>query len=74
MTQNENSKIIKEPRVHITITGDHARNIEQLRSLLEKRLKQRLSIAQVIKRMTLTTLEEELALAEWLRISNNAAE
>jgi len=56
----ESSETIKEPRVNISITGEHAMKIEQLRELLEKRLHQRLSIAQVIKRLTLQALEAEL--------------
>ncbi len=57
-----NSEIIKEPRVNISITGEDAIGIEQLRSLLEKRLMQRLSIAQVMKRAYKEALDKELAL------------
>ena len=59
-SMTESSETIKEPRVNISITGEHAMKIEQLRELLEKRLHQRLSIAQVIKRLTLQALEAEL--------------
>ena len=48
-------------RTNISITGDSIAEIEQLRDLLEKRLKQRLSIAQVIKRMTKENLAAELS-------------
>jgi anaerobic ribonucleoside-triphosphate reductase len=57
------AKTIKLPRVNISITGDDVTAIEQLRELLEKRLKQRLSLAQVIKRMTKLELAIELTLA-----------
>lgn len=59
MTQNE---IIKLPRLNTCLTGDSVAEIEQLRELLERRLKQRLSIAQVIKRMTKENLAAELTL------------
>lgn len=59
MTQTE---IIKRPRHNISLTGDAVLEIELLRDLLEKRLKQRLSIAQVIKRMTKENLAAELSL------------
>lgn len=59
MTQNPETF---KPRVNISITGEDATAIEQLRELLEKRLKQRLSIAQVIKRMTKENLAAELTL------------
>jgi len=58
----ENTETIKEPRVNISITGVHATQIEVLRAMLEKRLLQRLSIAQVIKRMTDEALAAELKL------------
>jgi len=50
MTQNPQN--VKEPRVNISLTGEAALDIERLRSALEQKLKQRLSIAQVIKRLT----------------------
>lgn len=50
MTQNPEN--VKEPRVNISLTGESALDIETLRSALEQQLKQRLSIAQVIKRLT----------------------
>lgn len=46
-------------RINISLTSDSIDNIEQLRSLLEKRLMQRLSLAQVVKRLTFMALEEE---------------
>lgn len=58
MTQNDET--IKEPRVNISITGDTALEVEQLRELLEKRLKQRLSMAQVFKRLAKEALAAEL--------------
>ena len=58
MTQNQET--VKEPRVNISVTGYHASELEQLRELLEKRLKQRLSMAQVIKRLTKEALAVEL--------------
>lgn len=58
----ENSQDIPtKPRLTISITGDGVSELEQLRSLLEKRLKQRLSIAQVMKRLTKEALAAELA-------------
>lgn len=58
----ESTETIKEPRTNVSITGASSLELEQLRELLEKRLKQRLSIAQVIKRMTKENLAAELAL------------
>lgn len=58
----ESTEIIKEPRVNISITGEDAIGIEKLRELLEKRLKQRLSIAMVTKRVYRQALAAELAL------------
>ena len=46
-------------RLNIALTSDSAEEIEQLRSMLEKRLMQRLSLAQVVKRLTKTALQEE---------------
>jgi len=48
-------------RLNVTLTNDHVLEVLQLRSLLEKRLKQHLSIAQVMKRLIKYALEEELA-------------
>lgn len=59
MTQNQ-QETIKEPRVNISITGDEALAVEQLRMLLEKRFNKRLSLAQVIKRITIDALANEL--------------
>ncbi len=47
-------------RVNISLKGEGAIDIEELRILLERRLKQRLSIAQVIKRATKIALAEEI--------------
>lgn len=54
------TELIK-PRTNISLTGDSVAEIEQLRDLLERRLMMRLSIAQVIKRMTKETLAAELS-------------
>lgn len=51
----------KYQRTNVTITGESIAEIMQLRDLLEKRLLMRLSIAQVIKRMTKENLAIELA-------------
>ncbi len=48
MTNSQSSKI---RRLNISITGDNVEEFELLRSQLEKRLLQRLSIAQVVKRL-----------------------
>lgn len=58
MTQNQ--EMVKEPRVNISITGYEALAVEQLRSLLEKRFNKRFSLAQVIKRITVDALANEL--------------
>jgi hypothetical protein len=55
MTDTETIKA----RVNISITGEDAIRIEKVREGLEKHLKQRLSIAQVTKRLY---REAELAL------------
>lgn len=55
-------------RLTISITNDAVDELEQLRSLLEKRLLQRLSIAQVMKRLTKHALAEEAKLA----VDNNS--
>ncbi len=52
----------REPRVNISITGRDAQLIEELRSLLEKRLQRRLSIAQVIKMLSREAVEAERSL------------
>jgi hypothetical protein len=62
MTQNQQT--IKEPRVNASITGNDAIAVEQLRTLLEKRLDQRLSIAQVMRRVIQAALEAELQLKQ----------
>jgi hypothetical protein len=46
-------------RLNISLTDQSVNEIQELRSLLEKRLIQRLSIAQVIKRMIKIGLEQE---------------
>jgi len=46
-------------RLTISITNGAVDDIELLRSKLEKRLKQRLSIAQVMKRLTIHALKAE---------------
>ena len=48
-------------RLNITFTNDSVDEIEQLRSILEKRLMQRLSIAQVVRRLTKEALQSELS-------------
>lgn len=58
MTQNQ-QEIIK-PRVNASITGNDALAVEQLRTLLEKRLQTRLSIAQVMRRIINSALQAEL--------------
>jgi hypothetical protein len=56
-------------RLTISLTNDEAiREIEELRIVLEIRLKQRLSIAQVVRRLT------KYALAEEMKLVNQAAE
>jgi len=59
MTNQENPQ---KARVNVSITGDHAENLELLRTLLERRMNKRLSIAKVIKKLTNEALEAELAL------------
>lgn len=46
-------------RLTISITNSAVDDIELLRSMLEKRLMQRLSIAQVMKRLTIQALKAE---------------
>jgi len=48
-------------RLNVSLTSEAVDDIEQLRSALEQRLKQRLSIAQVIKRLTKEALASELS-------------
>lgn len=57
MTNQENPS---KSRVNVSITGDYAEHLELLRTLLERRLNQRLSIAKVIKKLTKEALEAEL--------------
>ncbi len=56
------SEVAHKKRLTISITNDAVDDLEQLRSLLEKRLLQRLSIAQVMKRLTKHALAEEIEL------------
>ena len=51
-------------RLNLSLTDNSVDDLEQLRILLEKRLMQRLSLAQVVKRMTNLSLEEEKAKAK----------
>jgi len=57
MTNQENPQ---KARVNVSITGDHAENLELLRTLMERRMNKRLSIARVIKELTKEALEAEL--------------
>ena len=59
MTDQE--QIPTKKRLNVTLSNGNVDDIEQLRFLLENRLKQRLSLAQVIKRLTKIALEEELS-------------
>jgi hypothetical protein len=45
-------------RINISLTGDSVAELEQLRELLEKQLKMRLSTAQVFKRLIKIALAE----------------
>ena len=47
-----NQEKIPTKRLNVSLTNGAADDIERLRTLLEMRLKQRLSIAQVLKRLT----------------------
>lgn len=47
-------------RLNITFTNHSVEEVETLRALLEQRLKQRMSIAQVMKRLVKYALEQEL--------------
>ncbi len=57
----ENSAKPALKRLNVSLTSEAVDDIEHLRALLEKRLIQRLSIAQVIKRLTKEALASELA-------------
>jgi vacuolar-type H+-ATPase catalytic subunit A/Vma1 len=66
-------------RLTISITNDAVDELEQLRYLMEKRLSQRLSIAQVMKLLAKDALSEEAKLAvdnteplAWAGQSNNS--
>lgn len=56
-------EIPTKKRLNITLTNGNVDEIEQLRAMLERRLLQRLSLAQVIKRITKHALAEEAKLA-----------
>lgn len=58
MTNQENSPEYKFPRVNIALTKEAALDIERLRCKLELELKQRLSLAQVMKRLVKRALAE----------------
>jgi hypothetical protein len=51
---------MKNQRLNITLTGEAVTEADNLRKLLEKRLMQRLSMAQITKRLFKIALEEEL--------------
>ena len=51
---------MKSQRLNITLTGEAVTEADNLRKLLEKRLMQRLSMAQITKRLVKIALEEEL--------------
>lgn len=70
MTQNQ-QEIIKEPRVNASITGDDALAVEQLRTLLETRLKERLSIAQVMRRIIRNALAAELQAVAYAKLNKS---
>jgi hypothetical protein len=53
------TEIAEKKRLNITITNGDVNDIEELRALLEKRYLQRLSIAQVMKRLTRQALAFE---------------
>ena len=55
----ENSEKAALKRLNVTFTRNAVDEVETLRSLLEQRLKQRLSIAQVLKRLVKSALAEE---------------
>lgn len=58
MAQNQENAT--KQRLTISLTDGSISELEQLRLLLEKRLMQRLSIAQVVKRLTKEALLAEL--------------
>lgn len=62
MNQTTENQAAKPLRLNVSLTREAVLEIEQLRTLLEKRLLQRLSIAQVFKRLTKQELAAELAL------------
>jgi len=51
-------------RLTITLTNERVDNAELLRSLLEKRLSERLSIAEVATRLINSALDNELKLTK----------
>jgi hypothetical protein len=55
----ENHQDLDDLRVNITITGADVNAIKELRTMLEKRLIQRLSLSQVMRRLVKTALAEE---------------
>lgn len=61
----ENSEKPPLKRLNVTFTNSAVDEVEQLRTLLEKRLKQRLSIAQVMKRLTKEALSQEIDIATY---------
>jgi hypothetical protein len=64
MTIGKNDQM--KQKLTISLSGDDdIAAILELRSLLEKRLKQHLSIVQVVKCMTKITLDQERALEAW---------
>lgn len=58
MTNQENLPEFKEHRVNIALTKEAALDIERLRCKLELELKQRLSLAQVMKRLVKQALAD----------------
>ena len=53
---------ITNKRLTITLTNERVDNAELLRSLLEKRLSERLSLAEVVTRLMNSALDAELKL------------
>jgi hypothetical protein len=54
---NKNKEIVVEKkRLNVTLAGDAVLELEELRLLLEKKLMQRLSLAQVVRRLVVTEL------------------
>ena len=66
-----NPEKVSLKRLNITLTNSAVDDVELLRSLLEKRLIQRLSIAQVIKRLTFEALADEKAKALLANLNNS---